>query len=442
MRVICHLAATAALSLAAALAPGLSALPAAAQNATGNVIFYHPDGTGVAHWQAVRFLTVGPDGRTNWDKLPAMAIYNGHMKDGLTSTSHGGATTHAYGVRVLADSFGLDGAQPITAASGKAMSIAEEARDAGKALGLIQTGHIAEPGSAAFVASVESRRNVDEIARQVIESGAQVIMAGGERMMLPEGVDGRHGKGARKDTVDLIARAKKLGYTIVYTRDELKALDLSKIEKLLGIFASGATFNDKPEEENVAAGKDHYEASAPTIAEMGEAALAILSRDPDGFFLVAEEEGTDNMGNNNNAPGQMAALVRADQGVGVFAKFVAANPNTLLLMAADSDAGGMQTIGPRAGNAIVVPGQPLPPTDKNGAAVDGQTGTGGVPFMSAPDRAGQVWPFAISWATLTDVSGGILVRGAGKNSDQIQGVMDNTDMYRLMYLTLFGKNPS
>jgi alkaline phosphatase len=50
-------------------------------------------------------------------------------------------------------------------------------------------------------------------------------------------------------------------------------------------------------------------------------------------------------------------------------------------------------------------------------------------------------PFAIAWATLTDVSGGILVRGVGRNADQITsaGTMDNVDVYRLMYRTLFGR---
>jgi len=103
-----------------ALSAALTAPAIAAER--NDVIFYHPDGTGVAHWNAMRYLTVGPDGEINWDKLPGMAIYMGHMKDALTATSHGGATTHAYGVKVQADSFGLDGEAEITAASGQKMS--------------------------------------------------------------------------------------------------------------------------------------------------------------------------------------------------------------------------------------------------------------------------------------------------------------------------------
>ena len=172
--------------------------PATAQD-TGNVIFLHPDGTGVNHWLAARMHIVGPDGALNWDRLPEMGVYTGHMLDRVTGTSHGGATVHSYGVKTVADSFGMNGKEPLIARSGKPMSIAEEALAAGKSVALVQTGHIAEPGTAAFVASSESRRNTHDIARQVLQSGAQVIMAGGERFLLPQGVDGRHGPGERKD---------------------------------------------------------------------------------------------------------------------------------------------------------------------------------------------------------------------------------------------------
>ncbi|MDX2263904.1 MAG: alkaline phosphatase [Hyphomicrobiales bacterium] len=419
----------------------LAALSAAPTYATDrkDVIFYHPDGTGAAHWNAMRYLTVGPDGEINWDKLPAMALYMGHMKDALTGTSNGGATTHAYGVKVKAKSFGLDGEDEIKDAAGqKKLSIMMEAKAAGRALGLIQSGHIAEPGTAAFVASAKSRRAVDEIALQVIESGAEVIMAGGEKFLLPEGVEGRHGKGARKDRLNLVLRAKELGYTVVYTRDELAALDLAATQKLLGVFAHGNTFNDQPEEKNAAEGKPNYTPSAPTIGEMGAAALAILKRDPDGFFLVAEEEGADNMGNVNNAIGQMEALKRADDAIAVFRAHVAESPNTLLLMAADSDAGGMQVIGPDPAETDEALGE-VNMRDRAGALLDGAAPTAFKPFMSAPDKAGKSWPFAISWATRADVSGAILVRAEGANSHLVKGKMDNTDIYKLMYLTLFGR---
>jgi alkaline phosphatase len=139
------------LALAAPGVAGAQTAPAAGQG--GSVIFFHPDGFGVNHWGAVRFHKVGPDGRLNWDRLPHIAVYLGHMKDGLTGTSHGGATVHAYGVKVQADSFGQDGAQRIRSASGFEGSIAHEAMRRGKAVGIVQSGAVYEPGTAAFVAS-------------------------------------------------------------------------------------------------------------------------------------------------------------------------------------------------------------------------------------------------------------------------------------------------
>lgn len=415
--------------------------PLAAQaQGSGNVIFFHPDGAGLNHWTALRMKEVGPDGRLNYDALPAMAAYTGHMKDALTGTSHGGATTHAYGVKVPGDSFGMHGDQPLTSASGVDKSLMQQARDEGRAVGIVQTGHIAEPGTAVFLASSEDRGNREEIAAQVIASGAQVIMAGGEKYLLPESVEGEHGAGVRTDGRNLIEEAEKAGYTIVYDAEQLAALDLAEVDKLLGVFASGHTFNDQAERENAREGKEAYAPGAPTVAQMAGAALAILSRSDDGFFLVVEEEGSDNLANANNARGTLEALRRADEAVGLLHDFVRENPDTLLLMTSDSDAGGMQVLGPDPRYAVA-PGDVVPGTGPNGAPLDGKAGTGTPPFMSAPDRRGKRWPFAIAWATYYDVSGGILVRAAGMNAHMVRGVVDNTGIYDIMHATLFGQKP-
>jgi alkaline phosphatase len=117
---------------------------------TGDVIFIHPDGTGLAHWGAARIAHVGPDGYLNWDRLEKLAVYRGHMADALSATSHGGATSHAYGVKVKADSYGLNGLEPLTSLSGKPYSILVEAKKAGKAIGIVNSGNLEEPGTGAY----------------------------------------------------------------------------------------------------------------------------------------------------------------------------------------------------------------------------------------------------------------------------------------------------
>ncbi|MBY0458962.1 MAG: hypothetical protein K2V38_16620, partial [Gemmataceae bacterium] len=91
--------------------------------APGSVIFLHPDGSGANMWQAARLVIAGPDGQMNWDQLPTMALYRGHLSDALAATSNAGGTIHAFGVKVRGASFGNDNGDPIRAASGFAGSV-------------------------------------------------------------------------------------------------------------------------------------------------------------------------------------------------------------------------------------------------------------------------------------------------------------------------------
>ncbi len=442
--------------LAAALLAGLTQA-CAAQAPTGpveqgNVIFLHPDGTSASNWVALRNLTVGPDGELEWDKLPAMALYRGHMYNALTATSNGGATAHAFGVKPYHNAFGMTGGRdprPILDEGGRSRSVAMQAMRRGMSVGLVQSGSAIEPGTACFVTAVEERAMHDEIAAQLIASGADVLLSGGERHFLPEGVQGVHGPGDRADDRNLLDEAREAGYTVVRTLDELQALP-DDTHKVLGLFASYHTFNDQPEEDLVRHNLPMYWPEAPSLKQMTDKALRILTAKGKRFLLVVEEEGTDNFGNKNNARGLIEAGRRADEAIGLCRAYVHKHPRTLLVTAADSDGGGMRVVGmpilpddPEPAiasehNYTPTDLEPLPATDRNGAPLDGVNGTATVPFVAAPDRFGQRLPFAVVWAARDDVSGGILVRGEGLNSHLIRGNMDNVDITRVMRLTLFG----
>jgi alkaline phosphatase len=356
------------------------------------------------------------------------------MKTSLAASSHGGATTHAYGVKVDRDSYGMDRDRPLTSLSGKPVSIMREALSAGLAVGVVNSGNIDEPGTGVFLASATDRKNGQDIAEQVVLSGAHVILSGGERWLLPKGVTGRHGKGDRTDGRDLIAEARARGYAVVYTRAELAALP-ADTRHVLGVFARHHTFHDEPEESLRDKGLPLYAADAPTIGEMTAAALAVLSRQGRRFLLVAEEEGTDNFGNVNNAAGTLEAMRRADAAYGVARDYLQRHPDTLLLTAADSDASGLQVIAVSPALAD----KPLARTTLNGAPLDGRDGTGSLPFLAAPDQFGNRLPFGIAWTGFEDGAGGILARAEGANAQALRsGICDNSDIYRLMYLTLFG----
>lgn len=403
-----------------------------------SVIFLHPDGTGLGHWNAGRLVIAGPDGVTNWDKMERIAAYRVHQKNKLSTTSHAGATTHAYGKKVHTNSFGLDRTEPLTALSGKPLTILEEAQAAGIRTGLINTGHIAEPGTAVFAARSEMRKAYQTIAQQVLESDTELMFFSGEVYLIPTGVIGRHGQpGTREDGRNLLNEAASRGYTIIYTREEL--LNLSPdTTKVIGIFAATNTFNTETEELVQQQGKPFYVENTPTYAEMVAVALKILGSDSEkDFFLVAEEEATDNFSNKLNAGGMLEAVSRADDAIGEALSFLTSNEDrqTLLIVAADSDAGS-PTIFSRSLDSEDATAL-LPRATASGASIHGVMGVGSEAFVSKPDARGNSHPFGIIWATTDDTPGSAVTKASGYKSEHLKASIDNTDIYRLIYSVLF-----
>jgi len=374
--------------------------------APGSVILIRPDGASSATWAAARALHVGPDNDMNWDRLEQMALYRGHD---VAEPSDDDARPTRIGRRALED---------------------------GLSVGLVQTGVMSETGTASYLADAGSDNNPQAITAQLIDSGAQVIMGGGERYLLPQGVHGRHGTGVRSDDRNLINEAVAAGYTVVYDREELAMLRPGTT-KLLGVFADEAMFNAQTEEQLAEQGLFLFDTEAPSVAEMTRAALNVLDANGRRFLLVIEEQGTVGFGRQNNAVGVLEAVRRADEAIGVAQRYLASHDDTLLLTAADSDAGGMRMRGIVVGAGQAIPEQ-LPERESNGSPIDGIGGTGGTPFIAQPDRSGARRPFYICWASGDDVAGGILVRAQGYHSEQVTGSMNRADLAELMRYTLFG----
>jgi alkaline phosphatase len=450
-----------------------------------NVIFIHPDGTTQSHYDAIRLLEVGPDNKINWDTLPNVAIYKGHLKDSLTSTSHGGATVHGSGDKVLADSYGCDGNCSDDSIK---RTIMEEARDNNFEIGIINSGTITEPGTGVFVSHVSERSDHCGIIQQIVEeSNATLILGAGEKYYLNTNETSYHPNPSNNLVPDrgvcennMIEIAKSLGYTVIYNKTQLQNIDIPNVSKVLGIFAYEDTYNDLSENElfergiNVginSIGKCDevcrlYEPYAPTFDEMVDFGINFLNyHSKKGFLLVAEEEGTDNFGNDNmNAEGVIEAGKRADKAIGITLDFAQQNPNnTLVITAADSDAGGFgiysnQQVYNKEYPILDVNGcidetlsyspDPLVQQPEQNILIDGITDYSIIkyqyngttifcekPFLAKQDKYGNALFFNILWFPhgAPDVGGGTITRAFGCNSnDEVKGTIDNTDIARIM----------
>ncbi|MGF1534976.1 MAG: alkaline phosphatase [Elainellaceae cyanobacterium] len=437
---------------------------------TGGVIFIHPDGASPSHFAAARFAQEGTDGRLNWDNLTEAGVYLGHLDDRIVATSNAGAVVHAYGIKAVAPSYGLDeNGEQYTSAAGTQNTIMEDAIAAGKPTAVINSGFIAEPGTGVFLSTQESRSDTEAITADIVTSGVNVILGAGETDYLPEGTVGFFGQeGTRTDGRNLIEEAEGLGYTVVFTLSDLLSVDPGT-EKLLGIFGAEDTYNDTFEDNLRAQGLVERDGdlqlygqlpenpNPPTVADMLEVTLDLdlFENATDGFMIVMEEEGTDNFGNNNNGAGVVEAALRADEAIGVAIDYVNnVNPNTLILTAADSDGGGLEvddtpitSFGDLPGDQLRVQSELVsfgPDSDGIAVPLDGQQGNGAEfkPFITGvPDADGDIFQFGITWSGLPDVAGSIVSKSYGLNSELLGATADNTEMYAIMFETLFGVDP-
>ncbi|MBD2074313.1 hypothetical protein H6F86_10525, partial [Phormidium sp. FACHB-592] len=175
-----------------------------------------------------------------------------------------------------------------------------------------------------------------------------------------------------------------------------------------------------------------------------------------------EEEGSDNFANNNNAVGTVEAIRRADAAIGVAIDYVdRQDPNTLVITAADSDAGGLQVVqyvpyarptGNFTSTPALLDSEPqvpfinVNPTTTNTTrnfldGVNGSTASADFPwrpFTSMASLDGAMGNFAVGWVGTPDFPGSIVSKTYGMNAEQLPSTLDNTEIYRLMYQTLFG----
>ena len=157
-------------------------------------------------------------------------------------------------------------------------------------------------------------------------------------------------------------------------------------------------------------------------------------------MIVLEEEGTDNFGNSNNGAGVIEAVLRADAALGVAIDFVDnINPNTLVITAADSDAGGLEILDVEQQTTGTIYVQPN--SELLAIPLDGKTGNNTQPFLSAPDANGNTFKFGVGFVGTSDFAGSIVAKAYGVNAEQLPATVDNTDLYRLMYQTLFDIQP-
>jgi alkaline phosphatase len=282
-----------------------------------NVILCIGDGMGINQITLARQAAVGAEGRLWMERMPYTALVSTHNGRGEVTDSAAGITAILCGIKTRNDRIGLD------AKGAGWMSIAERLQQEGYRLGAVATSTITHATPAGLAAHIRDRDLEAQIAVQLLESRADVLLGGGRKYWLPAP------EGVRTDGRNLLAEARTAGWQIVSSKEQLEAVQSGPI---LGFFAPDALTTVPPE---------------PSLAEMSQAALRILSRTrpEQPFFLLIEGSQIDWCCHSNEAKTAVRQTLLFDMAVGKVLEFAAADRQTLVLVTADHETGGLTVYG-------------------------------------------------------------------------------------------------
>jgi alkaline phosphatase len=285
---------------------------------------------------------------------------------------------------------------------------------------------------AAFAAHKADRDDTNGIAEQYLrQTKPDIIFGGGQETWYPKGTHGpvKGGKPSEGPS-NLVKEAKSLGYQYAYDRKTFAALTGPK--------ALALTRDDGLEYyEEV---KGYKEAKDPFYVpehEMVQKALDLSSANPNGFFMAIDVDEIDDAGHDHDGPLMLKSGAELNEIVNVLKAYQAAHPETLIIVTADHETGGM-TIEDKADGGTGVNGDdPEPYYDEKHARNVQKNGK--LPVDSGPFKVKNTSQrFTLDWTTPEHSGVAVQVSAAGPNAELLSGPHDNTWVYTVMHQTLFG----
>ncbi|KAJ0176442.1 hypothetical protein K1T71_007621 [Dendrolimus kikuchii] len=283
-------------------------------NKAKNGILFIGDGMSLATVMAARTFAgqvergLGEDNTLDFERFPVTGLARTYCIDAQVADSACTATSYLTGIKTKYGVIGLDG--NVTRGScysqlyegNRATSIGQWALDNGLDVGLVTTTRITHASPAGLYAHTSERNwesdadvpeeclalGCKDIAYQLVMDNPgrrfKVIMGGGRRELLPNVTGPLGSAGRRVDGLDLTEMwhvdKQQLNVSHQFVTDRLELMKVANADELpeylLGLFQD-----------------DHMEyhlkaKNQPTLEEMVEVAIKMLSRSANGYFLFVE----------------------------------------------------------------------------------------------------------------------------------------------------------
>ena len=273
-----------------------------------NIILMIGDGMGLT--QVFAGLTAN-GGSLFLDNFKNIGFSKTQSSDNFITDSAAGGTAISTGKKTY------NGAIGIGADKNPAKTILEEAEENGLFTGMVATSAITHATPASFVAHQESRSSYEDIADDIMKIDIEVFIGGGYDHFAK-----------RKDGKNLVDALKAKGYAVEQDMGRIKE---KKSGKLAGLVAPEHT-------GRVSERKDMLPVATQT-------AINILSTGRKGFFLMVEGSQIDFGGHAKSTVQVVEDMLDFDKAIGKALEFAASNGETLVIVTADHETGGMTVLG-------------------------------------------------------------------------------------------------
>lgn len=273
-----------------------------------NVIVMIGDGMGVS--QVYAGLTANK-GSLHLERSQFVGFSKTYSANSYITDSAAGGTAIACGTKTNNGAIGVDPeGNPVK-------SMLEYAAENGLSTGVVASCAVTHATPASFVAHQPSRNMEEEIAMDFLHSDISLFIGGGKKFF-----------DARSDKQNLLDQLKAKGFQIAFTMDDIKKVTSGKLAGLVA-------------DEHPAA----YPERGEFLPESVEAAINLLNDNDKGFFLMVEGSQIDWACHANEKDATVNEMLDFDRAIKVAFDYADRDPNTLVVITADHETGGMSLTG-------------------------------------------------------------------------------------------------
>jgi alkaline phosphatase len=282
-----------------------------------NIILLIGDGAGLA--QLFSGYTANGD-KLNLFGIKDIGFSLTAATDSYITDSAAGATAMATGAKTKNRFVGVD------SLGNRLKSITDLVKTKNFKTGIISNGDITDATPAAFYAHQPERSWSEAIALDFLNTKTDILIGGGTTSFIK-----------RKDNRDLKTELSRLGYAVHAQFEEIEKVKEQRFVLLDDVAV-------KPKRE----GRGDF------LSRSLKKTISVFTSTPAPFFIMLESAQIDGGGHNNDMEYVVTEVLDFDQVIGEAMKFVDYNQETLLIVTADHETGGLSLLSGNPKEASVV----------------------------------------------------------------------------------------